>query len=246
LANQIQRLESRLQTLPEGHLICARNGTRFKWYQSINRIPNYLPKKERETAEQLAEKKYISLELEYLRNELKALDSYLQIHNSVSDDANLLFHAPGYDELLSSAFNAYTRDYHTWMNTSYEHNPNHTEQLTHRTISGHIVRSKSEAMIDYALYMNHIPFRYECALTLGDITLYPDFTIKHPRTGKIYYWEHFGMMDEPAYYKSAYSKLQLYTSHKIIPTIQLITTFETKEHPLDSETIDNMIKNYFC
>ncbi len=95
------------------------------------------------------------------------------------------------------------------------------------------------------LHLNKIPFRYECALHLGETTLFPDFTIRHPATKEIYYWEHFGLMDSSAYAQNAYSKLQLYTSHNLIPSIQLITTFETKEHPLHSKVIENIIEQYF-
>lgn len=41
-------------------------------------------------------------------------------------------------------------------------------------------------------YEHNEAFRYECLLKLGDSAYYPDFTIKHPKTGKTYYWEHFG------------------------------------------------------
>lgn len=247
LAEQIQSLESQINTLPKGNLICARNGNRFKWYQSINHSPTYLPKKERRLAEQLAEKKYLSLLLEDLLIEASAIDSYLHIHNSHTyNEAHRLLDMPEYKTLLSSTFQLPSEEFAAWMTSPYEQNPNHPEQLAHHTLSGHFVRSKSEVLIDMALYMNHIPFRYECALTLGNVTLYPDFTIKHPQTGVIYYWEHFGLMDEPAYSKNTYSKLQLYTSHNIIPSIQLITTYETKNHPLSSETIDHIVKEYFC
>ena len=95
------------------------------------------------------------------------------------------------------------------------------------------------------LYLNKIPFRYECALHLDETVLYPDFTILHPSTQQLYYWEHFGMMDSSVYAQNTYSKLQLYTSHNIIPSIQLITTFETKDHPLTQKTIEAIIKQYF-
>ena len=100
-------------------------------------------------------------------------------------------------------------------------------------------------MIDMLLHTNRIPFRYECALQLGEITIYPDFTIRHPRTGNFYYWEHFGMMDHPAYSKKVSSKLDLYISNKIIPSVQLITTYETQDHPLSSDWINKLIEHYF-
>ena len=95
------------------------------------------------------------------------------------------------------------------------------------------------------LYTHKIPFRYECALQIGEIKLYPDFTIRHPKTGAVYYWEHFGLMDNSVYAQNAYTKLQLYTSHGIIPSIQLITTFETKENPINSDIVLKIIKHYF-
>ena len=58
-------------------------------------------------------------------------------------------------------------------------------------------------MIAMLLHLNAIPYRYECALSLGGVTLFPDFTIRHPGTGALYYWEHFGLMDDPAYAKNA-------------------------------------------
>ena len=131
------------------------------------------------------------------------------------------------------------------MTSSYEHNPNYPEQLLHKTSSGNLVRSKSETIIDMFLYTNQIPFRYECALHIGDTTVFPDFTIRHTQTGALYYWEHFGRMDDPSYYKNVFSKLQLYTSHGIIPSINLITTYETKENPLSSEVIEKIIEHYF-
>ncbi len=131
------------------------------------------------------------------------------------------------------------------MNAPYEQNPKHPEQLIHKTASGKLVRSKSEAMIDLYLYTKQIPYRYECSLQLGETTLYPDFTILHPHTGEIIYWEHFGMMDEPFYYQKVFPKLQLYTAYGIVPSIRLITTYETRTNPLSSEVIEKIIEHYF-
>lgn len=95
------------------------------------------------------------------------------------------------------------------------------------------------------LHINKIPFRYECSLQLGDVTIFPDFTIRHPKTGEIYYWEHFGLMDNPTYCKNSISKLQLYASQGIVPSIQLITTYETKENPLSAELVGKIIQHYY-
>ena len=80
---------------------------------------------------------------------------------------------------------------------------------------------------------------------LDDITLFPDFTIRHPVSKEVYYWEHFGMMDDSAYSQKAFSKMQLYTRYGIIPSVNLITTYETKDNPLSIDTIEKVISNYF-
>ena len=108
-----------------------------------------------------------------------------------------------------------------------------------------MLRSKAESEIDSELFEKHIPFRYEAPLIIGNKTFYPDFTIRHPITGEIYYWEHFGMMDNPEYAKSAYRKLELYYQVGLIPNINLITTYETKDKPLCIDTIKKIVYEYF-
>ena len=132
-----------------------------------------------------------------------------------------------------------------WQKSPYECNKNYPEQLIHKTVSGHLVRSKSEALIDMILNKYGIPFRYECELTLGNRVIYPDFTLRHPKTGKTLYWEHFGLMDDINYCQNTGKKLQLYSINGIIPSIDLIMTFETKEHPLCIEQIETVVEQYF-
>lgn len=246
LDEKIKSLEIQLKKFPAGKLICTRNENRYKWYQSDGKNSTYIPKKERHFAEQLATKKYLTLLLEEALQERKALDFYLRHHGSTIGAAEkLLTENTAYQELLLPYFKPENQELLDWMNSTYECNQKYPEQLTHRTSSGHYVRSKSELLIDMALYVNKIPFRYENALTLGDSVIYPDFTIRHPKNGELYYWEHFGKMDDPGYCRNSCSKLHLYTSHGIVPGIQLITTYETKEHPLGTEIIENIIQQYF-
>ena len=147
--------------------------------------------------------------------------------------------------LLKSHFTPLSEELNIWMLSPFKSNPTYPDGLNCNSISGHVLRSKSECMIDMLLYESNIPFRYECELTLNNHTIYPDFTIRHPRTGEVYYWEHFGMMDEPPYAKKAMSKLNLYIENQIIPSINLITTYETKDHPLDLTQIKSIINYYF-
>ena len=132
-----------------------------------------------------------------------------------------------------------------WCAESYETNSSHPENLIHTTLAGHKVRSKSEVIIANLLYTNHIPYRYEAALALNELTVYPDFTILHPTTQQFFYWEHFGMMDKNNYCDAACNKLKSYCYNGIFPSMQLITTYETGKVPIRSEQVQQIITQYF-
>lgn len=246
LQQQIDSLQKSINDLPDGKLVCCHHGKYCKWYQSDGITKTYIPKSNRALAEQLAAKKYLSGILDDLSHEKTALDFYLRHHRPDSENSEqLLNEIPGYRELLSPYFKPASQELIDWINSPYEQNKNHPEHLLHKTDSGHLVRSKSEAMIASYLYANHIPFRYECALYLDTTLLYPDFTIRHPETGELYYWEHFGLMDDPSYCKAVTTKLQTYITYEIIPSIRLITTYETQKNPLSTEVIHKIIEHYF-
>ena len=245
LDKQISQLQEQLQKFPNGKLICSRNGNRYKWYQSNGHQISYIRKKDHSLAEQLAIKKYLSYTLEDLISEKRAIQFYLAHHRTDVKKVESLLSHPEFKRLLFPYFTPLSQELSEWMYATYPKNSKYPEQLIHKSSSGNLVRSKSEAMIDMLLHTNNLPFRYESLLQLDEITIFPDFTIRHPKTGEFFYWEHFGMMDNPSYSKKVSSKLDLYISHGIIPSIQLITTYETKDHPLSSETILQLIQQYF-
>lgn len=246
LRRQLTEIQGKLSALPDGKLICSRGKNCYKWYISDGHVSVYLPKQKRELAEKLACKKFLSLKAEILSKEISALEFYLR-HAPREDDRaeKLLLEPSGFQELLLPYFKPKSQMQEDWMNESYERNPNYPENLIHKTGLGFNVRSKSEAMIVSILHANRIPFRYECALTLDGTTIYPDFTILHPETSEIFYWEHFGRMDDPAYVQKTCNKLQDYALNGIIPSINLVMTFETKQSPLSYEDISRTVEQYF-
>ncbi len=246
LEEQIKSIDLEISRLPRKHIICAKNGAHYKWYESDGKTCSYIPKKKREYAEKLAKKKYLTLLRNDLIQERNAIDFYLRHHVKIGGKAEeLLAENAEYANLLSMYFRPISQELLEWKNSPYQHNELYQEKLIHKTSAGIYVRSKSEALITMFLNMKKIPFHYEELLMLGDTPYYPDFTIRHPRTGQIYYWEHFGMMDVPEYMKSTFSKMQTYTNHGIIPGVNLITTFETKEHPLEFEMVARIVEYYF-
>ena len=214
LESEIDNLKKQLKTYPIGNFFCTFDQKNYRWYYSHNGQKHYIPKSNRQLAEKLAIKKFISLQLEDLTHELTATNFYLRHHST---------------------------DY----KKSWQLLINHPEYLIYSCASGNVVRSKSEFIIDSYLYFNKIPYRYEEELNLDGRLYYPDFTIRHPATGELYYFEHFGKMDDMQYVRRTYNKLKHYASHNIIPSINLITTFETSEHPLDSLFTEQTIKYYF-
>ena len=180
-----------------------------------------------------------------MENEKIALSFYLRHHSSNKKSEQLLTSPSEYQQLLAPYFTPLSQELSNWMNCPYEHNTSHPENLIYKGVANTLLRSKSEVLIDMLLHTHKIPFRYECALQLGHSVIYPDFTIRHPLTGNLFYWEHFGLMDNSAYLENAMSKLHLYATHGIIPGIQLITTYETKDHPLNPEIIEKYIEYFF-
>lgn len=81
LNKQISSIKEQLKLLPSGKLVCSQNGEYQKWYQIDGHKKIYIPKANKQLAEQLARKKYLSLLLEDLENEKKAIQFYLR-HSS--------------------------------------------------------------------------------------------------------------------------------------------------------------------
>ena len=244
--NKINSIKSKIQRLPKGKLLCHRNGKYYRWRISDGHTETTLPKTNRPLAEKLAYKEYLQQELNNLIHEKKALSLYLDYHsNNVKSTDELLNLTPEFQNLISSYITPLSEELSTWASEPYERNTHHPEHLTHKTSFGYFVRSKSESLIATYLHLYKIPFRYECLLILGDISFYPDFTIRHPETGAYYYWDHFGLIERPSYAKDAFNKLAFYASHGLYPSINLITTFETQANPLNSEVIEKTIQHYF-
>ncbi len=91
------------------------------------------------------------------------------------------------------------------------------EKLRHQTSKGHLVRSKSEAIIADFLHYHGLDYRYENPLFGQGYTRYPDFTICDEYTGRTYYWEHLGMLDKTVYRRRWRQKLDWYKAVGIVP-----------------------------
>ena len=77
LEKRIQKLQKQINNYPKEQFICTTNGKYHKWYQSDGKTATYIPKNNRHLAEQLCTKKYLTLLIQDLSDEIQAIDSYL-------------------------------------------------------------------------------------------------------------------------------------------------------------------------
>ena len=245
IEQELVQIESMKVEWPQDELICAKNGKHYKWYLKTTDKTIYLPKRERSFAEKLAQKKYYQLRQSELKSELSACRTYIRRAGYNGNLTDKMMENPEYEQLLGNQSCSVGQEIKDWMNAEYERNNSHPENLIVKGTRGRMLRSKSEAIIDRSLYCSGIPFRYEDKLMLDGVVFYPDFTIRHPKTGKFYYWEHFGMMDNPEYVNHACQKIKIYCGHGIIPSVNLILTYETKDHPFGIDSAERIVQEYF-
>ena len=243
LQNQKKWIEEELRRSPAGNIRIQKRGNTCRWYLYKDQKYQYIPKKNRQEAEDLAYKLYLETELEDIDQKLLALESFLNLYDSRSGRTEaLLEKTPAIRELISPRLLAFPDDLERWANEEYEKSTKHPEHLRFPTVRGEMVRTKSEALISYVLAQNHIPYRYECALPLNGEKFHPDFTILRPFDRKIIIWEHLGLLDDSSYINRTTRKLNIFIKNGWIPGRNLILTAETEQFPLDIRQVEEFVK----
>ena len=128
-----------------------------------------------------------------------------------------------------------------WYNSDFQQNKEYPEYLQFEVKLGFKVRSKSEVYIADRLYEEGILFHYEEILLLEKDDSSPDFNMPITFIEK-YIWEHFGAMDKEKYFHRTRGRVLDYMDHKWFPGINMITTYETKKHPLSKELVELYIR----
>ena len=236
LCAQIEDCLRTIKGAPPGKLEIYQNRNNTKWYiKPDDKQRTYLPKSEHKTAKAMAEKRIAEIRLSILEKELRATKFYMNHYPKEKELNNLLKAEALFTPLTMNP------NLESWGNLPFNSNPTFTENLKHKSPSGHLLRSKSECMIDIALFHRNIPFRYECELFICGKAGYPDFTFFNEKTGEYRYWEHFGMMDDLKYRRKATDKIALYISNGFIPGRDIYFTYETQDEPLTMPMIDEII-----
>ena len=102
--------------------------------------------------------------------------------------------------------------------------------------------SKSELIIANKLTALGIEYEYEKELLLNGYSFKPDFTV-YTQDGRVLYWEHAGMLEDPEYQRRHEDKIAIYARHGIHLQDQLIVTRD-RNGALDMDEVVRTIDYY--
>lgn len=135
-----------------------------------------------------------------------------------------------------------------WQKEKYNTMGTKKGSTTFETPRGEKVRSKSEWIIASMLAEAGVPYRYEELVPLNAdvmVFLHPDFTVLNKRTRKVYYWEHFGRMNDPDYVENSFMpKILDYYNFNFLPGEKLLMTFESSGSQLDTTQVKRLIEQF--
>ena len=245
---EIEKLTEEIRRLPEGCLYCNKKKVKAYYYHVYTtdneRKQRYLGTtygKNAQLISDLKRKRFLLACIKVLEGNVVALRACLKKYVEFDPTQISSRMAASYENISDA--NA-SREGLDWQHSPYERAEMHPETLKHETIGGLLVRSKSEALIAFALDLADVPFHYEEILEIDGKKIAPDFTILHPLTGEKMFWEHFGLMDDPNYATETYRKLVLYGQNGIVPGRNLIFTMETNAEPLSTLEVQRMISKH--
>jgi hypothetical protein len=247
-----QLLTSKLKALnraPKGHLRIAqaRGGRKHQYYQITSRGDTkgtYLPHTQLPLIQRLAQKQYDESLIKILSRQVAAIDQLLAASGSKITD--LYKNMCQARRLLITPVTLPDDQYvELWKAVVWQGLPFAEDAPEYFTANNVKVRSKSEILIADTLGRFNVPYRYEYPLELKDgRTFHPDFLCLNVRTRREYIWEHFGLLDDPAYASRAATKLLLFSENKIFLGKNLIITTETDAVHISSIQIDDFIKEF--
>lgn len=241
LEERVKEARSTLENLPDGNLsICERSGHPHYYACGLKdrngrTVKKYITRENEAYAADLAHKAYLKEQLRCDLLQIKALERFIQDYEKGSI-TRVKFKSPEhFFRLLRKRISASFEECQQKLNEMFQSSTKRPEGKRFSTISGVMVRSKSEVEIANLLYTLEIPFVYEPVIIINGIEITPDFIFMIPGTGTIYMWEHFGMMDDPDYSRTSLHKLETLSLDGWILGQNLIVTTETYDSPFNME-----------
>ena len=249
LDNIIKRIEKSLENAPEGKLRISKEKNRIQFYNRIRASENngkYISKKNILLVRQLAQKDYDKQVLVNVKIRREKIKEILEKIKS-TDISKIYQDIPIEKQNLITPYILTDEQFiKSWNNKTYKSKGFMPDTPEIYTEKGERVRSKSEKILADKFNLMKIPYHYEYPLKLkGYGIIYPDFLVLNKRTRKEYYFEHFGLMDNPEYCRKAIKKIETYNKNGIFEGEQLITTYETSKDIINIKNIERLIRKYF-
>ena len=232
--------------LPHGKLRCtSSNGTDQFFIDG-----KYISKKNMDLIKKVAQREYYEELSPVLRNTISKLQKVETLYESHTLDNCYIKQCDARKKLVVSAIKTRDELIAQFNAEKYEHSVfDKNDKTEYYTARGERVRSKSEIIIANELYRYNVPYHYEMPIQLQYwekiVTRRPDFTVINPRNGKIYIFEHFGMMDNIDYVEANMKKIELYEKNGYLIGKNLVFTHETSKQPLNIAVVDSYIENFF-
>ena len=242
------KLKSQKNT-PQGRLRIEqkKGGRKIQFYHCTPNTSSrgaYIPVSQAGLAKNLAQKDYDIKLIKLLQRQLTAIEKLINVYETKVTELYTKL-CPARQMLIEPVTLTDAQYIEQWNKVTWESTPFAAENLRYTTARGEQVRSKSEVIIADTLARYKIAYRYEYPVQFkNERTYHPDFLCLNVRTRKEYFWEHFGMMDDPDYADRAVSKLKLFGENKIQLGRNLIITMETKSCPLVPRQIENLINEF--
>ena len=250
LQKTIRQCRQWLEKAPRGKLrvSCSRGSVYFYHNRKIKGKDEIRlsEKEDSQLIQKLARKDYYRMIIPVAEEELKSIEHLLSLEENQSL-ANVFYTLhPARRKLVSPVEETREDALRKWIDIPTPPTEPRKGSYYIPTERGEYVRSKNEYLIANALFHAGIPYKYEFPYTaINDVVLHPDFYVKNINTGQEFYWEHFGMMDNPDYVmKSFLYKINLYQADGIILGKNLIATFSGGKCELDPDTIASMIDEF--
>ena len=246
LKSKREWLEKELDSLPEGFLHIQRKDS--SEFYSIRIPKGGNRKKERrkgisnldDTVNQLVRKRYIVKALAVIDKNLHILEMAAKRYIEFDEESVMRDFIHNHPELQHAVFRNAQID-EDWARNYRQAEGLYDEHRTSLTSDKMRTRSRGEVIIAEKLKQYDIPFRYEGEIGHPDIPYVPDFTVRRPKDGKVFYWEHFGDVNNEEYMSNNQRKLITYSNYGIVPWDNLIITYDTADGGVNTPLIESMI-----
>ena len=250
----LKRIEEFQKNAPKGCLKYQRKGRKTYFYHqfwdenSKSWKRKYIKKENSLLMKELAQKHYYTEIYGVINRNVSALKDLIQKYHPENVQETYEDLSDVRKKLIEPLVISEEERIRQWNLEQYVSNSFHPENLHFETEQGDFVRSKSEVIIANILFQHRkdILYKYEKPLeVLVDRkikTIYPDFTIMNIHTGKIWYWEHAGRMDDPIYANEFVKKTNTYVTNGFLPGKDVIFTYETMANPIEIFAIRRIVE----